>query len=98
MFDKMKELLSMQKKMQEMKRQLEKTVFEVSSSDGMVTISMNGSQEVQSVTIKDNFKDIDKARFEQAVKDAFNKSVKRSQEVAAKQMKDVVGFNIPGLT
>jgi len=98
MFDKMKELFAMQKKMQEIKRQLEKTVFEVSSSDGLVNISMNGSQEVQAVTIKDNFKEIDKARLEQSVKDAFNKSVKRSQEVAAKQMKDVVGFNIPGLT
>ncbi len=98
MFDKMKDLFSMQKKMQEVKRQLDDTTFEISSSDGVVKISMNGSQEVQSVAIKDNLTDAEKSRLAVILKDTFNRAIKRSQEVAASKMKDSIGFNIPGLT
>lgn len=98
MFDKMKDLFAMQKKMQEVKRQLDSTTFEISSSDGVVKISMNGSQEVQSVAIKDNLTDVEKNRLAAILKDTFNRAIKRSQEVAASKMKDGIGFNIPGLT
>lgn len=98
MFDKMKDLFAMQKKMQEVKRQLDNTTFEISSSDGVVKISMNGSQEVQNVIIKDNFTDAEKSRLAAVLKDTFNKAIKRSQEVAAAKMKDSIGFNLPGLT
>ncbi len=98
MFDKMKDLFAMQKKMQEVKRQLDDTTFEISSSDGVVKISMNGSQEVQSVAIKDNLTDAEKSRLAVILKDTFNRAIKRSQEVAASKMKDSIGFNIPGLT
>ncbi len=98
MFDKMKEVFAMQKKMQEVKRQLDSTSFEISSSDGVVKINMNGSQEVQSVAIKDNLTDAEKSRLASILKDTFNRAIKRSQEVAAAKMKDSIGFNIPGLT
>ena len=51
MLDKMKQLMEMQKKMQEMKRQLDAATFEVVSSDGLVKVVMNGSQEVQEVAL-----------------------------------------------
>lgn len=98
MFDKMKEMFAMQKKMQEVKRQLDSTTFEISSSDGVVKISMNGSQEVKSVAIKDNLTDVEKDRLAAVLKDTFNRAIKRSQEVAAEKMKDSIGFNLPGLT
>ncbi len=98
MFDKMKDLFTMQKKMQEVKRQLDSVTFEISSSDGVVKISMNGSQEVQSVAIKDNLTDVEKSRLAAILKDTFNRAIKRSQEVAAEKMKDSIGFNLPGLT
>jgi len=98
MFDKMKDLFAMQKKMQEIKRQLDSTTFEIASSDGLVKISMNGSQEVQSVTIKDNLSEAEKNRLQAGLKDTFNRAIKRSQEVASQKMKDSIGFNIPGLT
>ncbi|MGA2775594.1 MAG: YbaB/EbfC family nucleoid-associated protein [Candidatus Omnitrophota bacterium] len=52
MFDKMKQLLEMQKKMQEMKRELENTDFEISSSDGLVKLTMTGAQEVKNISIQ----------------------------------------------
>ena len=97
MLDKMKALFEMQKKMQEIKRELENTNFDIQSSDGLVKITMNGSQEVKEITIKDNLGESEKARLESSLKDTFNRSIKRSQEVAAQKMKDVTGFNIPGL-
>ena len=97
MFDKMKALLEMQKKMQEVKRELENTNFDIQSSDGLVKITMNGSQEVKEIVIKDNLGESEKGRLSNSLKDTFNRAIKRSQEVAAQKMKDVTGFNIPGL-
>jgi DNA-binding YbaB/EbfC family protein len=98
MFDKMKGLFEMQKKMQEVKRELEETNFDIQSSDGLVKITMNGAQEVQGVSVKDNLSEPEKARLDSALKDTFNRSIKRSQEIAAAKMREVTGLNIPGLT
>ena len=98
MFDKMKQLMEMQKKMQELKRELDNVDFDIASSDGLVKVTMNGSQEVKAVAFQDGYKSVDKAILEKSVKDAYNRAIKHSQELAAKKMKDMTGFNIPGLT
>ena len=98
MLDKMKQLFEMQKKMQEVKKVLDDISFDIQSSDGVVKITMNGSQEVKEVVLKDNLGEAEKARLTISLKDTFNRAIKRSQEVAAQKMKDVTGFNIPGLT
>lgn len=97
MLDKMKALMDMQKKMQEMKRELENTTFEIISSDGIVKITMSGTQEVKEVSITQDLGRIEKPILEKAIKDVYNKGIKRSQEVAAENMKNITGFNIPGL-
>ena len=98
MFDKMKGLFAMQKKMQELKRELENMDFDIQSPDGVVKIKMNGSFEVKEITIKDNLGESEKTRLSSSLKDTFNQAIKRAQEVAAQKMKDVTGFNLPGLT
>ena len=98
MFDKMKQLMEMQKKMQEMKRELENTSFDVLSSDGLVKVTMTGAQEVKNIAIQGELTSLDKLALEKSIKDAYNRSVKRSHEIAAQKMKDISGFNIPGLT
>ncbi|MBP7215969.1 MAG: YbaB/EbfC family nucleoid-associated protein [Candidatus Omnitrophica bacterium] len=98
MFDKMKQLMEMQKSMQEMKRQLEAAVFEVESSDRLVKITMTGTQQVQQVSIQGELPTVQKLNLEKSIKDAYNKAIKRSQEIAAEKMKGITGFNIPGLT
>ena len=97
MLDKMKQLMEMQRKMQEIKRVLDVMTFEIASSDGVVKIIMNGSQEVQEVTLQEGAGGVDKARLEKALKDAYNRAIKRSHDLAAEKMKGVVGFDIPGL-
>jgi DNA-binding YbaB/EbfC family protein len=97
MLDKMKQLWEMQKKMQELKRELERTTFEISSSDGQVKLVMNGAQQVQSVSFPQGLEGADRAKLENAVKDVFNRAIKRSQEVASQKMKEIGGLNLPGL-
>ena len=97
MLDKMKQLMEMQKKMQEMKRALEATVFDVESADRLVKLTMNGAQEVKGVSIQKEPSQLDKALLERAIQDAYNRGLKRSQQIAADKMKEITGFNIPGL-
>jgi len=93
----MKQLMDMQKKMQEIKRELDNTNFEISSGDGLVKITMNGSQEMKDIKIQGELDSIEKNNLEKAVKDAYNRAIKRSHDVAAQKMKDITGLNLPGL-
>jgi len=97
MFDKMKALVDMQKKIEVMKRELENTDFQIQSPDGLVKITMNGSQEVKGISIQGELKEIEKANLERAIKDASNTAIKRSHDIAAEKMKDITGLNLPGL-
>ena len=90
--------MDMQKKMQEVKRELDNINFEIASSDGLVKVTMNGSQEVSQISIQGDIQGMEKALLEKAVKDAYNRAIKRSHDLTAQKMKDVTGFNIPGLT
>jgi DNA-binding YbaB/EbfC family protein len=97
MFDQMKALIEMQKKAREMKRELEATTFEVQSSDGLVKLTMNGSQELKAVKIQSDSSLNDHSLLERAIQDAFNRAIKRSHEIAAEKMKEITGVNLPGL-
>ncbi len=97
MLDKMKAMFEMQKKMQEIKRELDNTNFDIQSSDGSVKITMNGAQEIKEVIIKEGLSDSEKANLGSSLKDAFNRAIKRSQELTAQKMRDVTGLNLPGL-
>jgi DNA-binding YbaB/EbfC family protein len=89
MFDKMRQLMDMQKKMQEIKHQLDKTNFDIASSDGLVKITMSGSQEVKEVSIHGNIQEVDKSQLEKSIKDAYNSAIKRSHDLAAEKMKSI---------
>lgn len=97
MFDKMKQLMEMQKKAQEMKRELDNATFEIASSDGLVKITMNGAQELKEIIIQGEIRGLDKAALEKALKEVYNRAIKRSHDIAAQKMKEITGFNLPGL-
>jgi DNA-binding YbaB/EbfC family protein len=97
MLDKMKQLMEMQKKIQEMKRQLEAAVFDAQSADGKVKITMNGSQEIQDIRIECALPEKEAQQLQGSVKDALKRAIKRSHDVAAEKMKSVTGLNLPGM-
>jgi nucleoid-associated protein EbfC len=98
MLDKMKALMDMQRKMQQVKSELDSALVEAESGDRLVKVVISGAQEIKEVLIQKELQDMDKTQLEKAIKDAYNKALKRSQEMAAAKMKNIVGFNIPGLT
>jgi DNA-binding protein YbaB len=58
---------------------------------------MNGSQEIQGISIEGDLEKIEKSTLENAFKDAYNRAIKRSHDIAAQKMKDITGLNLPGL-
>jgi DNA-binding YbaB/EbfC family protein len=98
MLDKLKALMDIQKKMKDVKKELDSTDFDISSSDGLVKLTMNGSQELKQVKITACLGSLEVNKLELSLKDAWNRAIKRSHELAAQKMKDVTGFNLPGLT
>jgi DNA-binding protein YbaB len=80
MFDKMKELLELKKKAEEIKKELEKISF--TSEDDYSSISVKGTLEIESVIIKnlDN-----KEKLEKSIKENINKAMKNAQIESAKR-------------
>jgi DNA-binding protein YbaB len=95
MFDKMKELMEMKRKMDEIKKELDSITLE--SEDNLVKIGISGSQDIKSVTIKADLSTADKAKLESALVETINRAVKQSQKAAAEKMSKLSGLGLPGL-
>lgn len=94
MFDKAKNLYKLQKQAKEIKKQL-KNIHIEAEVDGIVVI-IDGEQEVQDVQIPETM--TDKRELQKKLIEAFNKALKKSQQVAAEKMKSVMGgLGLPGM-
>ena len=87
--DKAKQLYDMQKQAKAIKEKLAKTHIEAELNGIKITIS--GEQKVIKVEIIDESLLSDKAKLEKHLLEAFNIGVKKAQEVAAANMKDIMG-------
>ncbi|MBU1151635.1 YbaB/EbfC family nucleoid-associated protein [Patescibacteria group bacterium] len=95
MFDKAKQLYQLQKQAREIKKKLKKTHIEAEENGTLIII--NGEQEVMEVKISDESMQ-DKKKLEKSLEVGFNKAIKKSQQIGAEYMKDVMGdMNFPGL-
>ena len=95
MFDKAKDLYKLQKQARQIKKQLKNTHIEA-EHEGIIVI-INGEQEVIEVKISDEAL-ADKKTLQSNLEKCFNKAVKKSQQIGAEMMKDVMGdLNIPGM-
>ncbi|PIR54931.1 nucleoid-associated protein, YbaB/EbfC family [Candidatus Peregrinibacteria bacterium CG10_big_fil_rev_8_21_14_0_10_36_19] len=95
MFDQAKDLYKLQKQAKEIKKKLENTHIEAEENGVIITI--NGEQKVLKVTIQDEMLQ-NKTQLEANLEKAFNKGVKKAQEIGASMMKDIMGdFNLPGM-
>jgi DNA-binding YbaB/EbfC family protein len=93
MLNKMKQLFEMQKSMQELKRSLEESNFDILSGNGMVKINMNAAQKINSININGNLAELDKAVLERSICEAYERALKHAQEVAAGKLKDIPELN-----
>jgi DNA-binding protein YbaB len=98
MFDQVKKMMEMKKQADMLKKELEKTIIEVSESRG-IKVVVNGAQIFQSIDIDESLLNIgNKNRVQMDLLKNINTAVKRSQQAAANKMKNMPGFNFPGLT
>ncbi|MBI2634790.1 YbaB/EbfC family nucleoid-associated protein [Candidatus Peregrinibacteria bacterium] len=95
MFEKAKDLYRLQKQAREIKKKLKNTHIEADYEG--VKVIINGEQEVIKVEISDEAI-ADKSKLGENLEKCFNKAIKKSQQIGAEMMKDVMGgLNIPGL-
>ncbi len=95
MFDKVKNIYSLQKQAKEIKKDLKNTHVEAEVDD--VIAIVDGEQEIISITFPETETPNLKRLADNAVK-ALNKAVKKSQQIAAEKMKPIMGgLNIPGM-
>ena len=99
--------LSMIKKAQELKsnldkaqKELSKTVIEADAGRGAVKVTMTGQQQILSIEISPTVIDPNKAQeLEDLVLKAIREAMNKSQKVATKKLKGLTGgLKIPGLT
>ena len=95
----MKQAQAMQKKMEDMQKQIESAEFESSVGGGAVSVKVNGKKEILGITIKPEVVDADDVEMlEDLVLSAVNEALRKADEEASNKMGKLTGgMNIPGL-
>ncbi len=99
MQDLVKQAQMMQKKMAKMQEELNAREVEASSGGGMVTVKVNGGQEVLEVRIeKDVVDPEDVEMLQDLILAATNDALKRARDMVQGEMSQLTGgMKIPGL-
>ncbi len=99
-FSLVKQAMELKSKMGKLQKELAKTIFEVSSDDGNIQVSVNGQQRVLSIKINPAVIDPNNARkLEIMILKTVTDALDKSQQMSAKKMKELTGgINLPGLT
>jgi DNA-binding YbaB/EbfC family protein len=95
----MKQAQQMQKQMAQTQEELKERVVEATAGGGMVTVKVNGAQELLDITIDTQVVDPeDKDLLEDMVTAAVNEGMKKAKELADAEMAKVTGgMNLPGM-
>lgn len=98
-FNPLQQVKALQEKMAKMQEDLASKTVEASAGGGMVTVVVNGRQEVLSIKIDRQVVDPeDVEMLQDLVVAAVNDGLRRAQEMAAAEMGKLAGgLNIPGL-
>ncbi len=98
-FNPLQQVKALQEKMAKMQEELALKKVEASAGGGMVTVVVNGRQEVLSIKIDPQVVDPqDIEMLQDLIVAAVNDGLRRAQEMAAAEMGKLAGgINIPGL-
>ena len=94
-----KQAKQVQEQIVKMQEELREREVEASSGGGVVTVKINGKQELIAIQIKPEAVDMeDLEMLEDLVLAAVNEGIRKSQEMVSSEMSKITGgFNIPGL-
>jgi DNA-binding YbaB/EbfC family protein len=103
--DVMKQAQSLQERLTKVREELGRRTVEASAGGGMVTVVVNGHQEIVSIRIEPGVltgadPQIDSMMLQELIRSAVNEGIRQSKAMAAEAMKEVAGgLPIPpGLT
>ena len=97
MFSKLKQIKDLRSQAKRIQDVLKDITVEGTAAWGMIKVKMNGSQEVQAVSIDQDLMS-DRSKVESGVKEAFNDAVKKAQKEMAETMRKSGDLKIPGLS
>ena len=97
--DMMKQAQKLQSKMMELQEEMANKMVEATAGGGMVTVVVNGKQEIVSISIDPDVVDRQEIEMLQdLIIAAVNDGIRRSQQIWAEEMKKLTGgMAIPGL-
>ena len=95
----MRQAQKMQKKMEEAKEEAANQVVEASAGGGMVSVKVNGKQELLEISIeKDVVNPDDVEMLQDLIVAAVNEGMKKSQQIMQDKLQGITGgLNIPGM-
>ena len=99
----LKQARDVQKKIEEVKNELDDLTIEANSGGGMVKVVVNGKQQILELTIEPDAIKEDKELLEDLIISAVNNALSQSLEESQNRMNAVTGnmlggMNIPGLS
>ena len=96
----LKQAQKMQKDMSKIQAEMANKTVEATAGGGMVTVIVNGNQEITSIKIEKEVVDSDDIEMlENLVIAAVNEGLRKSKEMVTGEMSKLTGgLNIPGLT
>ena len=86
-----------QKKIEEVQSDLEKITINAESGGGLITVMINGKQEILELNISQEAMEEDKELLEDLIISAINKALSDSQEEMQTRMNSVTGGMLGGL-
>ena len=86
-----------QKKIEDVQSDLEKITINAESGGGLVTVMINGKQEILELNISKEAMEEDKELLEDLIISAINKALSNSQEEMQTRMNSVTGGMMGGL-
>ena len=86
-----------QKKIEEVQSDLEKITINAESGGGLITVMINGKQEILELNISQEAMEEDKELLEDLIISAINKALSNSQEEMQTRMNSVTGGMMGGL-
>ena len=98
----LKQAKDMQEQIEQAQSQLAKLVIEADSGGGMVSVKVNGKQEIIELNIDSDAMSEDKEMLEDLIISALNKALSKSKSDSQEKMNSIAGgmmggMKIPGL-
>ncbi len=91
-----KQFQDMQKRLAKVEEDLKERVVEASSGGGMVSVNVNGAQEILAVKIEEQVLS-DRAMLEDLVMTAVNEGLRKAKKLREAEMAKATGVSMPGL-